>query len=121
MSATIQSSSEKITIPRLLEKKTQKETITCLTAYDYPFARILDEAGIDLLLVGDSLGMTRLGYESTLPVTLEEVMVHLQAVRRAVRRALLVTDMPYGSYHVGTKCAVKNALRFIKEGSAEAG
>jgi 3-methyl-2-oxobutanoate hydroxymethyltransferase len=120
MSATIQYSSEKVTIPRLLEKKTQKETITCLTACDYLFARILDEAGIDLLLVGDSLGMTRLGYESTLPVTLEEVMVHLQAVRRAVRRALLVADMPYGSYHVGTKSAVKSALRFIKEGGAEA-
>ena len=120
MSATIEYSSEKLTIPKLLEKKSQKETITCLTAYDYPFARILDEAGIDLLLVGDSLGMTRLGYESTLPVTLEEVMVHLQAVRRAVRRALLVADMPYGSYHLGTKSAVKNALRFIKEGGAEA-
>jgi len=120
MSATIQYSSEKLTIPKLLEKKIQKETITCLTAYDYPFARILDEAGIDILLVGDSLGMTRLGYESTLPVTLAEIMVHLRAVRRAVRRALLVADMPYGSYHVGAKSAVKNALRFIKEGGAEA-
>jgi len=120
MSATIQYSSEKVTIPKLLEKKTQKETITCLTAYDYPFARSLDEAGIDVLLVGDSLGMTRLGYESTLPVTLEEMMVHLRAVRRAVKRALLVADMPYGSYHVGIKSAVKNALRFIKEGGAEA-
>ena len=120
MSATIPMSLEKITIPRLLEKKSKKEKITCLTAYDYPFARLLDEAGIDLLLVGDSLGMTRLGYESTLPVTVEETMVHLRAVRRAVKRALLVTDMPYGSYHVDTKSALRNALKFVKEGGAEA-
>jgi 3-methyl-2-oxobutanoate hydroxymethyltransferase len=120
MSATIPISLEKITIPRLLEKKSKKEKITCLTAYDYPFARILDEAGIDLLLVGDSLGMTRLGYESTLPVTVEETMVHLRAVRRAVKRALLAADMPYGSYQVDRKSALKNALKFIKEGGAEA-
>ena len=68
MSATIQTYSEKITIPKLLEKKAKQEKITCLTAYDYPFARILDESGIDILLVGDSLGMTKLGYETTLPV-----------------------------------------------------
>src|SRR5262249_21145821 len=101
-------------------KKARKEKITCLTAYDYSFAQVLDKSGVDLLLVGDSLGMTRLGYESTLPVTVEETMVHLRAVRRAVRRALLVVDMPYGSYHVDRKSAMKNALRFVKEGGAEA-
>src|SRR5215510_3033332 len=120
MSATIPISLHKITVPRLLEKKSRKEKITCLTAYDYPFARLLDEVGIDLLLVGDSLGMTRLGYDSTLPVTVEETLVHLRAVRRAVKRALLVVDMPYGSYHVDRKSALKNALKFVKDGGAEA-
>jgi 3-methyl-2-oxobutanoate hydroxymethyltransferase len=120
MSATGPFSSEKITVPGLLQKKAKKEKITCLTAYDYPFARLLDESGIDLLLVGDSLGMTRLGYESTLPVTVEETMVHLRAVRRGVKRALLVVDMPYGSYHVDRKSAMRNALKFVKEGGAEA-
>jgi 3-methyl-2-oxobutanoate hydroxymethyltransferase len=120
MSATVPTFLEKITVPRLLEKKSRKEKITCLTAYDYPFARLLDEAGIDLLLVGDSLGMTRLGYDSTLPVTVEETLVHLRAVRRAVKRALLVVDMPYGSYHVDRKSTLKTALKFIKEGGAEA-
>jgi 3-methyl-2-oxobutanoate hydroxymethyltransferase len=119
MSATIQTYSEKITIPKLLEKKAKQEKIACLTAYDYPFARILDESGIDILLVGDSLGMAKLGYETTLPVTMEDVLVHLRAVRRAVKRALLVADMPYGSYHVGTKVALNNALSLIKEGGAE--
>jgi 3-methyl-2-oxobutanoate hydroxymethyltransferase len=119
MSATIQTYSEKITIPKLLEKKAKKEKIACLTAYDYPFARILDESGIDILLVGDSLGMTKLGYETTLPVTMEDVLVHLRAVRRAVKRALLIADMPYGSYHVGVKAALKNALSLIKNGGAE--
>jgi 3-methyl-2-oxobutanoate hydroxymethyltransferase len=120
MSATALNSLQKITVPRLLEKKSRKEKITCLTAYDYPFARLLDEAGIDLLLVGDSLGMTRLGYDSTLPVTVEETLVHLRAVRRAVKTALLTVDMPYGSYHVDRKSALKNALIFVKEGGAEA-
>jgi 3-methyl-2-oxobutanoate hydroxymethyltransferase len=119
MSATIQIYSDKITIPKLLEKKAKQEKITCLTAYDYPFARILDESGIDILLVGDSLGMTKLGYETTLPVTMEDVLVHLRAVRRAVKRALLIADMPYGSYHVSTKVALKNALILIKDGGAE--
>ena len=120
MSATIQKLPGKITIPWLLAKKINKEKIVALTAYDYPFARILDESGIDLLLVGDSLGMTRLGYESTLPVGMEEMMVHLLAVRRAVKHALLVADMPYGSYHVDTRSALKNALMLIKQGGAEA-
>ncbi len=120
MSATIQKLPGKITIPRLLSKKINKEKIVALTATDYPFARILDESGIDLMLVGDSLGMTRLGYESTLPVGMEEMMVHLLAVRRAVKHALLVADMPYGSYHLDTRSALKNALMLIKQGGAEA-
>ena len=88
----------KSTFPSLEAKKRAREPITALTAYDYPSARIVDEAGIDLLLVGDSLGMAVLGYESTLPVTLDEMLHHTRAVRRAVRRALLVADMPFGSY-----------------------
>ena len=94
--------------------------IVCLTAYDYPTARLLDEAGVDVVLVGDSLGMVVLGYENTLPVTLEEMLHHTRAVRRGVRRALLVADMPYGSYHVDKAESVRNAVRFVKEAGAEA-
>ncbi len=119
MNATLEKAAGKITVPFILEKKNRRERIACLTTYDYLLARILDETGIDILLVGDSLGMTRLGYESTLPVTVEEMMVHLKAARRAIRRALVVADMPYGSYHVDIKSAVKNALAFIKQGGAE--
>ena len=79
-------------------------------AYDYPTARLIDEAGIDLILVGDSVAMTVLGYDSTLPLTMDEMMHHAKAVRRAVRRALLVVDMPYGSYHVSDEEAVRNAI-----------
>jgi 3-methyl-2-oxobutanoate hydroxymethyltransferase len=110
----------KITIPHLQEKKKKRETICCLTAYDTLFANILDQSGIDLILTGDSLGMTRLGYSSTLPVTVMEMLIHLKAVRRGVERALLVADMPYGSYHAGIKSAIENALVFIKDGGAEA-
>src|SRR3974390_1450607 len=108
MNATDADSLAKVTPPRLLAMKTRREKITALTAYDYPLARILDEAGIDVLLVGDSLGMSRLGYPSTIAVTLDEILIHLQAVRRAVRRALLVADMPFGSYHVSSKQALRN-------------
>ncbi|MGD0094159.1 MAG: 3-methyl-2-oxobutanoate hydroxymethyltransferase, partial [Planctomycetota bacterium] len=80
----------------------------------------LDEAGIELILVGDSLAQAILGYESTVPVTVEEMLHHLKAVRRGVRRALLIIDMPYGAYHASTEQAVTNAIRFVKEGSAEA-
>src|ERR1700761_2002723 len=97
----------KITVPSILERKAHISTqnssagkITCLTAYDYPTARLLDEAGVDVLLVGDSVGMAVLGYDSTLPVTLEDMLHHVRAVRRGTRRALLIADMPYGSYHV---------------------
>ena len=94
--------------------------MVCLTAYDFPTARIVDEAGIDIILVGDSLGNVVLGYGNTVPVTLDEILIHLKAVRRAVQRALLVADMPYGSFHTGADDAVRNALRLVKEGGAEA-
>ena len=117
----------KITVPGILQRKSgnhsQNSTpqkITCLTAYDYPTARLLDEAGVDILLVGDSLAMVVLGYESTLPVTMEEMLHCTRAVRRGTRRALLVADMPYGSYHDDPAQAVRNAVRFVKEAGAEA-
>jgi 3-methyl-2-oxobutanoate hydroxymethyltransferase len=111
---------EKVSAPSLRSSKQRGERLVCLTAYDYPTARIVDEAGIDVILVGDSLGNVVLGYGNTVPVTLEEILIHLKAVRRAVQRALLVADMPYGSFHTGDDDAVRNALRLIKEGGAEA-
>jgi 3-methyl-2-oxobutanoate hydroxymethyltransferase len=110
----------KVTTATLSEKKVKREPITCLTAYDYATARLVDEAGIDLILVGDSLAQVVLGYDTTLPVTMEEMLHHTRAVRRAVKRAILVADMPYASYHVSTKEAVRNATRFVKYGGAEA-
>lgn len=107
------------TIKSILDKKKAKEKITVLTAYDYPTARILDEAGIDIILVGDSLGMVLLGYESTVPVTMREMLHHTKAVSRAVKKALVVGDMPFGSYDTPER-AVRNAKRFLKEGGAEA-
>lgn len=111
---------EKVSAPSLRASKQRGERLVCLTAYDYPTARIVDEAGIDIVLVGDSLGNVVLGYGNTVPVTLDEIMIHLKAVRRAVQRALLVADMPYGSFHTGANDAVRNALRLVKEGGAEA-
>ena len=102
------------------EKKLLHEPITCLTAYDYPSARLVDEAAIDIVLVGDSLAMTILGYENTLSVTIDEMLHHTKAARRGVKHALLVADMPYGSYHVSPDDAIRNAARFIKEAGAEA-
>ncbi len=110
----------KVTVASLHDKKLRHEPITCLTAYDYPSARLVDEAGIDVILVGDSMAQVMLGYESTLPVTVEEMLHHTRAVRRAVKHALLVADMPYGSYHVDEKEALRNAARLVKEGGAEA-
>jgi 3-methyl-2-oxobutanoate hydroxymethyltransferase len=109
----------KVTVSSLREKKAHHEPITCLTAYDYSAARLVDEGGIDILLVGDSLAMTVLGHENTLSVTVDEMLHHVRAVRRGVSNALLMADMPYGSYHVGAKEAVRNAARFVKEGGAE--
>src|SRR5690242_12943513 len=110
----------KVTVPVILERKLHGEKITCLTAYDYPTARLVDEAGVDVLLVGDSLAQVVLGYDSTVPVNSDEMLHHLRAVRRAVRRALLVADLPYGSYHVGERHALRTSLRFGKQGGAEA-
>jgi len=111
---------QKITVASLRERKLRHEPITCLTAYDYPSARLIDEAAIDIVLVGDSLAMTILGYENTLSVTVDEMLHHTKAARRGVKQALLVADMPYGSYHASPDEAIRNAARFIKEAGAEA-
>ena len=110
---------QKITTEYLQEKKLRHEPITCLTAYDYPSARLVDEAGIDIVLVGDSLAMTMLGHENTLSVTLDEMLHHLKAARRGVKNALLAVDMPFGAYHVNSEACLANAIRFVKEGGAE--
>ena len=111
---------EKVTAPSLRASKERGERLVCLTAYDYTMARIVDEAGIDIVLVGDSIGNTIMGYGNTVPVTLDEIVMHTRAARRGVQRALLVADMPYGSFHTGEDEAVRNALRLIKDGAAEA-
>jgi 3-methyl-2-oxobutanoate hydroxymethyltransferase len=110
----------KVTVPALSEMKRQGKPISALTAYDYSTARLVDEAGVDLLLVGDSLAMVVLGHDNTLAVTVDEMLHHTRAVRRAVRRALVVADMPFGSYHGTIAEAVANAVRFVKEAGAEA-
>ena len=110
----------KVTTATLREKKLHRDPITCLTAYDYAIARLVDEAGIDIVLVGDSLAMTMLGYENTLSVTVDEMLHHVSAVRRGVKDALLIADMPYGSYHETSEEAVHNAARFVKEAGVEA-
>jgi 3-methyl-2-oxobutanoate hydroxymethyltransferase len=112
-------SGHKVTTASLREQKLRHEPITCLTAYDYSAARLVDEAGIDMVLVGDSLAQTMLGYENTLSVTMDEMLHHVKAVRRGVKNALLIADMPYGSYQLDSKTAVANAARFVKEGGAE--
>jgi 3-methyl-2-oxobutanoate hydroxymethyltransferase len=110
----------KVTVPLILERKLQGQKITCLTAYDYPTARLVDEAGIDMILVGDSLAQAVLGYGSTIPVTADEILHHLRAVHRGTRRALLVADLPYGTYQVTNDDAIRTAVRYLKEGGAEA-
>ncbi len=110
----------KVTVPSILARKTTGPKIVCLTAYDFPTAKILDEAGVDLILVGDSLGMVVLGYENTVPVTMEEMIHHTKAVTRAVKRALVVGDMPYFSFHLSVDEAIRNASRFLKEAGATA-
>ncbi len=129
MSTAFDAGNGKITVPDILARKVPLPAvvhrshsdqlagkIVCLTAYDFPTARLLDEAGVDVVLVGDSLGMVVLGYENTLPVTVDEMLHHTRAVRRGVRRALLVADMPYGSYHidngeVGAQCRCASSRR----------
>lgn len=109
-----------MTTVTLQEMKGRGEKITMLTAYDYPTARLLDEVGIEVVLVGDSLAMVGLGYETTLPVTMEEMLHHVRAVSRGIRRALLVADMPFGSYQASVEAGVRNASRFLKEAGAQA-
>lgn len=110
----------KVTMPALAEMKRQAKPISALTAYDYPTARLADEAGIDVLLVGDSLAMAVLGHENTLAVTVDEMIHHTRAVRRAASRALIVADMPFGSYQGALSEGLTNAIRFVKEAGAEA-
>jgi 3-methyl-2-oxobutanoate hydroxymethyltransferase len=132
MSSALHAGNGKITVPDIIRRKTGSSSsqnsgrdsdarkIVCLTAYDYPTARLVDDAGVDVVLAGDSLGMVVLGYENTLPLTVEEMLHHTRAVRRGVRKALLVADMPYGSFHADKNEAVRNAVRFVKEAGAEA-
>jgi 3-methyl-2-oxobutanoate hydroxymethyltransferase len=111
---------QKVTVPEIVKMKRAGQKITALTAYDYSFARILDEAGVDILLVGDSLGSVVQGQESTLPVTLEEMLYHTRIAARGRKRALLVGDMPFLSYQVSVAEAKRNAGRFLSEAGAEA-
>jgi 3-methyl-2-oxobutanoate hydroxymethyltransferase len=110
----------RVTVTKLKAMKGRGEKITMLTAYDYSSARIADEAGIDTLLVGDSLGMVMLGYESTVRVTMDEMLHHTKAVSRGAHHALVVGDMPFMSYSVGPEEALRNAARFLQEGGAQA-
>jgi 3-methyl-2-oxobutanoate hydroxymethyltransferase len=120
MSITTGDFRQRVTVQTLAEKKRRHEPIVCLTAYDYSAARLADEAGVELVLVGDSLAQVVLGYDSTLPVTMEEMLHHTRATRRGIKRAFLVADMPFGSYHTGEQQALENATRFVKEAGAEA-
>ena len=110
----------RITINQIKEMKRKDEKITMLTAYDYSTAKLVDEAGIPLILVGDSLGMVILGYESTIPVTMEEMLHHTKAVVRGTKRAMIIGDMPFMTYHISVDDALYNAARFIQEGGAQA-
>ena len=107
----------KVTAPGIQARKLSGEKIVALTAYDYPTGVLCEAAGMDLVLVGDSLGNTALGYENTLPVTMDEMLAALRAVRRAVRRPLLVADLPFGSYHVDPSTTIDNAIRLLKSGA----
>ena len=110
----------KTTVPEIQARKQSGEKITVLTAYDYPWALLVDRAGIDIVLVGDSLGMVVLGYPDTVSVSMDEMLHHLKAVTRAVKRALVVVDMPFGSYNVTIEKAIENANRLMKDGRADA-
>ena len=110
----------RININQIKEMKQRGEKITMLTAYDYATAKIVDEVGIPLILVGDSLGMVVLGYESTIPVTMEEMLHHTKAVVRGTKQAMIIGDMPFMTYHLSVEDALKNAGRFIQEGGAQA-
>ena len=111
---------DKVTLHKLRDMKQRGERITMLTAYDYPTALLMDEAGVDMLLVGDSLGMVVHGFESTLPVTMDMMLMHCQAVRRGAKRALVVGDMPFMSFQLSREDALRNAARFLSEGGVDA-
>ena len=111
---------KKVTLPMLFKKAEEGKPITWLTCYDYPTAYLQDQAGIDMILVGDSLGMTMLGYDSTLPVTMEDMIRHSSAVRRGAPNVFLVGDMPYMSYQVSVETAIRNAGRFMAESGCDA-
>ncbi len=110
----------RVTVRSLAARKRKAEPFTMLTAYDFTFARIFDEAGVDVLLVGDSMGNVVQGHDTTLPVTLDEVVYHTRMVARGVRRAMVVGDMPFGSFQVGPEDAVRSAIKLVKDGGAHA-
>ncbi|MCR9097652.1 MAG: 3-methyl-2-oxobutanoate hydroxymethyltransferase [bacterium] len=110
----------RVTVRSLASRKRKAEPFTMLTAYDFTFARIFDEAGVDVLLVGDSMGNVVQGHDTTLPVTLDEVTYHTRMVARGVRRAMVVADMPFGSFQVGPEDAVRSAIQLVKDGGAHA-
>jgi 3-methyl-2-oxobutanoate hydroxymethyltransferase len=109
-------SNKKITVTDIMDKKKAKIPITMLTAYDYPTALLVDEAGIDIILVGDSLAMVVLGYQDTVSISIEEMLHHIKAVTRVAKNSFVIGDMPFGSYNISVKDAVANAVRFMKEG-----
>src|ERR671931_2222283 len=107
---------KKVTVDDILAMKQKREKVSMLTAYDYPTASICDKAGVDILLVGDSAGMVMLGYPNTIPVSMDEMLLFCKAVARGTRRAMIIADMPFGSYQPNVSDAIKNAIRFIKVG-----
>src|SRR5512139_3523227 len=120
MTETTTQARKKVTLPMLFKKVQEGKPITWLTCYDYPTAYLQEQAGIDMILVGDSLGMTMLGYESTLPVTMDDMIRHSQAVRRGAPTIFVVGDMPYMSYQASIESAIRNAGRFMAEASCDA-
>ncbi|HEX2098399.1 MAG TPA: 3-methyl-2-oxobutanoate hydroxymethyltransferase [Rubrobacteraceae bacterium] len=120
MEALVAEGKRRVSIPELQKMKERGEKISMLTAYDYPTAQLLDAAGVDVLLIGDTLGMVILGYDSTVYVTLEEMIHHIKAVVRGTGRALVIGDLPFGSYNEGHTQAIRSATRLIKEGGCTA-
>ena len=111
---------ERITVPLLRERKQNDTRIVAVTAYDYPSARLADRAGVDIVLVGDTVGIMALGYDTTVPVTLDDMLHHVRSVRRGLKWALLLADMPFGAYETGSDDAIRNSVRLMKEGGAQA-
>ena len=110
---------KKVTIPILLEMKSKGEKISMFPAYDFPMASLLDQAGADIIIIGDSLAMVLMGHDHTIPVTMDEMIYHCRPVVKACKRAFVIGDMPFGSYQVSEEQAVENAIRFMKEGGVE--